>query len=66
LFRDLLDQLKDKIGSERIGSEHIGAFADDLIVHATGEQQLQELVDLILNWATENKCKLNVDKTKIL
>jgi len=60
-FGSLLEQLNDKIVLECIG-----AFADDLIVQASGEQELQELVNMIQQWAIDNNCKLNTDKTMIV
>ena len=57
-FGTLLAELRAEIGEE-----NIGAFADDLLVIAQGEDQLHRLAKLIGDWATRNRCELNVNKT---
>ncbi len=46
--------------------EHIGVFADDLVVDAQTEQELKRLIDILEKWAKINKCEINQEKTKIL
>jgi hypothetical protein len=39
--------------------EHIGVFADDLVVDAQTEQELKRLIDILEKWAKINKCEIN-------
>ena len=41
-------------------------YADDIVVTATSEQNLQSLIDTVSEWCDDWKMKLNTSKTKII
>ena len=52
-----------EIGNERI---HILLYADDIVLVAQSETNLQKMLDCLNNWCTKWRLKINVEKTKVV
>ena len=55
-----------------IGKGQINCYADDAVIYTTGKtvqeakEQLQECINAVEYWYTENKLKVNVNKTEVM
>ena len=41
-------------------------FADDIVLLAENEENLQDLIDAVSTWCNKNQMAINVNKTKIM
>jgi len=68
-IHDIEDIFKPGIRGLCIGLQHelhILAYADDLVILGDSPQNLQEKLNLLHNYCSEKKLKVNVGKTKVL
>ena len=66
---DLVQKLKEKgLGVSCGNNCNVTSllYADDIVVTATSEQNLQSLIDTVSEWCDDWKMKLNTSKTKII
>ena len=62
---DLLCQSKLGIDIDGIRINHL-LYADDLVLIASNEGDLQLLLNILAEWCDKNKMKININKTKII
>ena len=67
-INDLVQELKDLGMGIKIGNETVNSllYADDLVLLAENESDLQDMLTLLDIWCQKWKMKINTDKTKIV
>ena len=67
-INDLIDKLKILDLGVNINSEKLNIllYADDIVVLAENERDMQSLLDIISEWCNDNKIHINRDKSKVV
>ena len=67
-INDLAIHLKEYGPTLDLNGVHINSllYADDLVIMAETEEQLQNLLNLVFNWCSTWRLKVNTDKTNIV
>ena len=69
LFAMYIDDLVHNINSKNVGityGECTLLYADDIVLIAPNEADLQNLIDVVQQWYSKWQLRLNLDKTKVV
>ncbi len=58
--------IKQKGCEIRLDDDYISMFADDVVLLAESESDLQCLIDAVNEWCVNNQMSINVNKTKVM
>ena len=65
-INDLLVELRAHKKESEIILTNVLAYADDIVLIAEDEQELQRLINIVKDWCTKWKMHINISKTKIV
>ncbi len=65
-LNDLLEELRLEKSQHDIIISNVLAYADDIVLIAHNEPELQRLINIVKKWCTKWKLQVNLEKTKVV